>query len=298
MSKLFIVIGTLGFFFGLDACRVNETIKNEGTSSILWKISGPELAGVSYLYGTIHIMDGRVFAFGDEVSKAFDTVEQLAVEVEMDKIDRASVMQAMFMKDSTLDMLLTEDEYTQLNKAYEEITGASLETANGLKPFFISANMIQALTPKDKSIPLDMYFMQQAREKGKEVVGLETLEEQIAIVDELSYTAQAKMLVQSIDEVEDMKDQFKQLVDAYLSMNSDKVLELMEDPSLPKEFMEKLLTQRNKIMVQRLIPLVKEKSTFIAVGAAHLFGNDGIVHILKEKGYTVEPIHFEFKNID
>lgn len=296
MPKLLIVIGTLGLFFGLDACRVNETIKNEGTSSILWKITGSEVAGVSYLYGTIHIMDGRVFAYGDEVTKAFESADQLAVELELDRMDPTSTMKLMFMKDSTLDMILDEQEYAQLKKAYEELTGATLETANGMKPFFISANMIQALIPKDKAMPLDMYFIQQARKADKPVVGLETLEEQMAIIDDLSYTAQAKMLVESIDEVGEMEEQFKQLVDAYLSMNSDKVLELMDDPSLPKKFMEKLLNERNKLMVERMIPLIKEKSTFVAVGSAHLFGNEGVIKMLQDKGHTVEPIHFEFKN--
>jgi uncharacterized protein YbaP (TraB family) len=295
MSKVFFVIGTLGLFFGLDACRVNETIKSEGTSSLLWKITGTEVKGTSYLYGTIHIMDGRVFAYGDEVSKAFETVEQVAVEVEMDKLDRGAVMNAMFMKDSTLDMLLTKEEYEKLNEAYEDITGASLETANGIKPFFISANMVQALIPKDKAVPLDMYFMQTARNAGKEVIGLETFEEQMSLIDELSYTAQAKMLVESIDEVGELEAQMDKLLKAYLSMNSEKVLELMEDPSIPEEFMDKLLNERNRIMVERMIPEIKEKTTFTAVGAAHLFGDKGIVKILKDKGYTVEPINFEFK---
>jgi uncharacterized protein YbaP (TraB family) len=296
MSKLIIVIGTLGLFFGLDACRVNETIKNEGTTSILWKVTGPEVAGTSYLYGTIHIMDGRVFAYGDEVTTAFESAEQLAVEVELDKIDPASTMRMMFMKDSTLDMLLTEEEYAKLEKVYEELTGATLETAKGIKPFFLSANMIQAIIPKDRSVPLDMFFMQTARKADKTVVGLETLEEQMGLIDELSYTAQAKMLVESIDEVGELEEQMNKMVEAYLNMSSDALLELMDDPSIPKEFMEKLLNERNKIMVKRMIPLIKEKSTFVAVGAAHLFGDEGIVKMLKDKGFTVEPIHFKFKN--
>ncbi|PLX19922.1 MAG: hypothetical protein C0599_10045 [Salinivirgaceae bacterium] len=295
MSKLIIVIGTLGLFFGLDACRVNETIKNEGTSSIFWKISGPEVNGVSYLYGTIHITDGRVFEYGDTVSKAFESAEQLAVEVEMDKVNPGTVMSLMFMKDTTLDMLLTEEEYAKLEKVYEELTGASLETAKGIKLFFISANMVQAVIPKDKSVPLDLDFMQKARKEDKEVKGLETLDEQIGLIDDLSYKAQAKMLVESIDDVDELKEQMNKMVEAYLSMSSDKLLELMDDPSLPKEFMEKLLNERNKIMVERMIPEIKNKSTFVAVGAAHLFGDDGIVKMLQDRGYTVEPIHFEFK---
>ena len=137
MSKLFLIVGTLGIFLGFNACRVNETIENEGSSSILWKVSGNNLPDTSYLYGTIHLQDKRIFAFGETVQQAIDNSEQIAVEVLLDEINPATIMKVMFMQDSTLDMLLTESEYARLEQVYTEIMGAGLSTAKTMKTFFV-----------------------------------------------------------------------------------------------------------------------------------------------------------------
>lgn len=297
MSKLFLTVATLGILFTFNACRVNETIENEGSSSLLWKISGNNLTDTSYLYGTIHIQDKRIFAYGETVQRALDQSNQVAVEVLLDQINPASIMKVMFMQDSTLDMLLSEAEYNKLEEVYKEITGVGLATAKTMKPFFISANIIQQLAPRDMPVPLDLFFINEARKEDKDVIGLETLEEQIAIIDGLSYTAQAKMLVESMEDVDEIKAQFNELIEAYLSMDSKKVVELTEDPSMPAAFMEELLNKRNKIMVERMIDPIRTNSTFVAVGAAHLYGNDGIVALLKDKGYMVEPVEFLFDRV-
>ncbi len=295
MTKLVLVISTLGLFFAFDACRMNESLQQDGKSSMLWKVSGNEIKDTSYLYGTIHIQDKRVFAYGDAVEKAFRKSDKVAVEVLMDRIDPSTMMNVMFMEDTTLDMLLSEQDYERLEETYQQITGASLETANTLKPFFISANMIQSIMPRDMAMPLDMHFIKQAREADKEVVGLETLEEQIAIIDELSYTEQMDMLMESIEDVDKMKAQFSELVDAYLNMDKERVMKLMEDPSIPEDFMDNLLDKRNKLMVSRMQPLFKVSGTFVAVGAGHLFGEEGLINMLRKKGYQVEPVNFAFE---
>ncbi|ALO16458.1 TraB family protein [Salinivirga cyanobacteriivorans] len=295
MTKLVLVISTLGLFFAFDACRMNANVQEEGSSSLLWKVYGNDLKDTSYLYGTIHIQDKRVFEYGETVEKAFQKSDKVAVEVLMDRIDPSTMMDVMFMEDTTLDMLLSEKEYARLEEAYKSITGAGLETANRLKPFFISANMIQSLMPRDMAMPLDMHFIQQARKAEKTVVGLETLDEQIAIIDDLSYTRQMNMLMESIEDVDKMKDQFKELVDAYLNMDKQRVMKLMEDPSLPEDFMDNLLDKRNKLMVARMQPLFKTSGTFVAVGAAHLYGEEGLINMLRQKGYQVEPVKFAFE---
>lgn len=297
MSKIFLIVGALGIFFGFNACRVNETIEKEGSSSLLWKVSANELTDTSYLYGTIHLQDKRIFAYGEKVQQAIDNSAQVAVEILLDQINPSTIMKVMFMQDSTLDMLLSETEYLKLEEVYTEITGAGLATAKTMKPFFISANIIQKLAPSEMPLPLDLYLITEARKNDKQVIGLETFEEQIAIIDGLSYSSQAKMLVESLEDVDKLKIQFDELIEAYLTMNSQKVLELTDDPSMPAEFMEKLLNQRNKIMVDRMVSHLHAKSTFVAVGAAHLFGDQGIVSMLKNKGYTVEPVEFAFESV-
>jgi uncharacterized protein YbaP (TraB family) len=294
MKKILFVMSALGIFLSFDACRVSETAQQEGSSSLLWKISGDNLPGVSYVYGTIHIQDKRIFSYGENVRNAFKNANQVAVEVLLDEINPASAMQLMLMKDSTLDMLMSDTEYQRLAENYQKVTGADISTAATMKPFFLSANLIQAIAPGDMPVPLDLYFIQKAREQNKTVIGLETLEEQIAIIDGISYSTQAEMLLESLEDVDELKQQFNKLVDAYLSMDKDAIVKLTDDPTIPAGFMDELLNKRNKIMVERMEKAIQHAETFTAVGAAHLYGKDGIVSMLKDRGYTVEAVPVTF----
>lgn len=290
-------ISIVGFTFWLNACKQqgsNFSVSNP-KSSLLWQISGNELDIASYLYGSIHIQDKRVFSYGNTVKNIFDSADIVAVEVELDRLDPRTAFEVAMMKDTTLAQLMTVEEFKFLEVQYKELTGSSLKTAIQMKPFFISANIIQSIVNKDVEFPLDLYFIQKAREAEKHVVGLETLYEQINLIDELSYSQQAKMLLESLNDSIGVKKSFDQLLDAYLSMNDCLLLELTSDPSIPKEFMDKMLIDRNYLMANRLEPLLSEGKVFTAVGAAHLFGEEGIIEILRRKGYNVIPIPFSFE---
>jgi hypothetical protein len=146
--------------FALNACKQTQT-KNinelsKSGSSLLWRISGNGLTTESYLYGTIHIQDKRVFEFGDTVSKIFEDADIIAVEIEIDVVDYQTVVENTLMKDSVLTQLVTPEEYQLLESKYKELTGVSLKSAARVKPFFLSANIINSLINKDAPAPLDL----------------------------------------------------------------------------------------------------------------------------------------------
>ncbi len=297
MIRYIALIPLTGFVFVFNSCheiKSRPTIQKKPGNSLLWEISSDSIPYKSYLYGTIHIQDSRVFLFDSVVENAFKRADILAVEVELDLIDYGIMMNAIMMKDSTLEQLLSPEDYGLLESKYYEYTGASLRTAARVKPFFLGANIIQSLVKKDKSIPLDLHFIKEARAMDKPVVGLETFDEQIAMIDELSYTEQARMLIKSLTDTVDMPSLFNTMLNAYLAMDGDKLIVLTTDPSLPEEFMKKILVDRNHLMTERLLLLIKERAVFCAVGAAHLFGNEGIIELLRSKGFTVRGIDFNF----
>jgi hypothetical protein len=299
MTRSIIILNLVGFVFVLNACKQTGTNAQEAGrkpgNSLLWKISGNGLQSESHLYGTIHIQDKRVFEYGETVEKILHNASLIAVEVELDKVDYRTVMEATLMKDSILEQLLTPDEFELLEEKYKQFTGVSLRTAQRVKPFFLSANIIQSIVKKDSPVPLDLYFIQTGRKKDKQVVGLESLTEQIAMIDKLSYSQQAKMLLQSLTDTIDITKMFDSMIEAYLNMDGEKLMELTTDPSIPEEFMKEILNGRNHIMAERLIPLLPQGNIFCAVGAAHLFGDEGIIELLRTAGYVVEPVEFDFK---
>ena len=299
MTRTILFLNLLGFVIVLNACKqesgnVQEKTRKPG-NSLLWRISGNNLGVESFLYGTIHIQDSRVFKYGETVKSAFDSADIIAVEVELDKLDYATIIDITLMKDSTVDQILSPEEFSSLNIKYEQITGTSLKTAKRVKPFFLSANIIQAIVKKDAPAPLDLHFIKEGRIQQKEVIGLETINEQIDLIDKLSYSEQAKMLLESLADTVNIVEMFNSMVDAYLVMDGEKLIELSNDPSIPAEFMKEILVGRNYIMVERMIPLMGTKRLFTAVGAAHLFGPEGIIDLLRKKGYTVEAVEFDFE---
>jgi hypothetical protein len=110
----------------------------------------------------------------------------------------------------------------------------------------------------------------------------------------LSYSQQAKILLETLTDSIDIKESFDKLLSAYLEMDDNLIMELTSDPSLPKEFMDKIVIERNYLMTERLLSLLPKGKVFVAVGAAHLFGDEGIIYLLQKKGYNVTPVHFCF----
>lgn len=266
--------------------------------SLSWKISGNGLMEPSYLYGTMHTQDKRVFEFKEGVMQAFKTVDVYVMEVVVDLADQFKLMGLMMMKgDTTLKDLLTKGQYDSVSNYFKDSLGQSLVMMQGMLPM-LTAQLIELKDlGSEQELALDLYFSKLAEEQGKEVKGLETAEEQIKALNALSYEDQANALYEAVrgkyeGEVDHTLDQ---LLAAYLQGDLEKMLDLMKEDPLGDEeaqaiFEEHLLLKRNRVMVGRLIPMITDQSAFIAVGAAHLGGKQGIIAMLRQLGYTVEVL--------
>ncbi len=267
--------------------------------SVLWEITGKRLKEPSYLYGTIHIQDKRVFAFGDEVIEAFNSSEAYAMELLMDELDMAEVQSTMFMEDKSLSDLLSEEDYNLLDSIVKEKTGQSLFIFNKMKPFFLFTQLMQMDLAKDKADALDLYLLNKAREQGKICLGIEEFSDQINAIDAISIEDQVSMLIEGLtDTISSVEDKFEELIEAYLIGNLDKMYELTKDTALPAEFNQAFLIDRNKKMAKNIHKFIRKQRTFNAIGAAHLPGENGVIELLRKKAYTVEPIIFEWKDAE
>ncbi len=264
--------------------------------SLLWKITGKGLKKPSYLYGTIHIQDKRVFAFDDTVLNTLKSCDAYAMELNPEKIDGKELKQFMLMKKHTLKDLLTPEEYKELDNFMQEKLGQSALLYNKTKPFFIQSQLMQLSMPKDEEEALDMFFFKQAKAAGMDVYGIEKLKEQLAAVNKISLKDQAKMLMETVRDTTNQN--FEDLVKAYRNEDLKKLSELLKDTTLPGNFEEAFLIKRNKVMAKRISKLIKKQSVFNAIGAAHLPGEHGVIELLRKKGYTVEPVPFKFKEAD
>lgn len=282
----------------LTCCIALFAVTTAFSQSLMWKVSGKSLRSPSYLYGTIHIQDQRVFNFDSTVYRALASCEAFAMEVLMDELDMTQVQTSMYLpKGKTLSGLMPKEDFARLDSFCKARIGTSVIFLNTMKPMFLSSALEQAVMPTDQDMALDVFFLQQARNQGKLCFGVEDYTDQMKALDAISLDQQIDILMHVVDAPADESEKmYDSLLHAYLAFDFGEMMRLFADTSLPSEFNSVLLDKRNVVMLKKFESLAKAHTLFCAVGAAHLGGDKGLIAMLRKKGYTVDPVIFEWKN--
>jgi uncharacterized protein YbaP (TraB family) len=279
------------FFTFLVSCGVCVA-QAPTEKSLLWELTKPGQAKPSYLFGTIHLICPADFSLSDSLKSAILKTEQLALEIDMD--DPAmmmTMMKSMNMREGNeLKKLVSDSEYNKLNQFYKDSVGMGIAMFEKAKPFVLMGplfNAVLACQPQSYETSL----MELAKKQQAEVIGIEALEEQMAIFDSIPYKDQAKMIVTLIDNLPKARKEFKDLVTLYKSQNIDELYKLTMKSEFGMEGNQDImLFDRNKKWIPRIEKIVSDKPTFLAVGAAHLGGPKGVIALLRKQGYKVRPI--------
>lgn len=265
----------------------------EKYNSLFWEISGNGLTENSYLYGTMHTQDERAFQFKEGVMDAFNHAAIYAMELNMDSLDQAALLSKLIM-DSTysLKTLLTADEYAVVSDFFRDSLGQALFIFERMQPLFTTQMVALRDLEAQQTDALDIYFFKEAKKQKKQTIGLEKTMEQIDAFSAVPYELQAKGLVDAVaDYGKEGELDMDVMMDYYAEGNLDKLLEMTiedeDDEEMAKIFNDIFLVKRNYNMADRAEPYIKKGSTFIAVGAAHLPGEEGIIKLLRKKGYKV-----------
>jgi uncharacterized protein YbaP (TraB family) len=267
---------------------------------VLWRV---ERAGAapSHVFGTIHLTDPRVTALPAQVTTAFDGSRKLAIEI-VPADDMAERMQrAMILANGrSLDDVLGSELFLRFLVVAESY-GIPEAALRRLKPW---AAMTVIAVPREEQerrvsgqLALDLILEARARQRGMPVVGLEKLDEQLAIFDGFPEADQVALLRQVVDTHGEITTLSSEMVAYYLKRDIGGLLDWMarrsagDDPRLRRAFEERLLIQRNRTMRARAEPLLAEGGVFIAVGAAHLPGGKGLLSLLSGRGYRVTRVY-------
>ena len=273
-------------------CFAFLLITSFSQAQLLYQISGNGLAEASYLYGTIHMLPKDQFALSNSLKRAFDASTTLAMEVDinMSGAEKIALAQSVLLPGGkTLQDFMAEQDYQQL-KMYcmdsLEWSESKFERSSKLKPMFFSSILIQESMRNMASY--EMEFNKMAKKKRKNVMGLETIDFQLGLFDQLPMQTQIDMLKQ--DYHSDLQT-FDTLLACYLKedLNQLNILMNVETAAYP-EFNALLLVNRNKSWIEPMGIQMQKESTFFAVGAGHLGGAQGVIALLREAGYTVTAI--------
>ena len=301
MKKLFFI--TILIFF---VCTISAQKGNEKTGALLWKISGNGLEHPSYIFGTHHLFPMSFLDSIVGVKQAFASSEQMVGELIMSDMAALSVevqKAGMMPQDSTWQMLISEDDYRFVDEQLTAQLGVGLQSFGRLKPSMVS--IVYTVSFYQKVFPqvnmgeiFDIWFQQQAVERGIPVVGLETVQDQIAALFEFSSLKyQAAELVCAMKYADYMEIAAKKLNSLYRSADLKGLSEMFhehehEEVPCPVNAEQQVAINetRNKRWLEKLPAIMADKPSFIAIGCLHLGGEVGLLHGLEQLGYIVEAV--------
>jgi uncharacterized protein len=262
--------------------------------ALLYEVSGKDLKQPSYLYGTFHLVCPADLQMNDAIRKALGDARQLYLELDFDDPAlQTSMMKGMTMGDGkTLKDVMKAEDYGTLDTYLQQRLGMGLTQMGALKPVALLSFMFMSML-KCQPASYDLTFAQMAGKDGKDVLGLETLEEQMAVLEKIPLDEQIKTLLEMARKPEEAQKEIASLMTAYRAQDLPQLMKLINESKFdgePEGFKEDLLDKRNNNWIPIIEKAARDKATFFAFGAGHLGGNKGVVNLLREKGYTVKPI--------
>jgi uncharacterized protein YbaP (TraB family) len=275
--------------------RVGEATAQE--KAFLWKVHSAK--STVYILGSIHFLKKDSYPLTKVIEDAFDNTKKLVLEIDLEsatpeKAQRLTLEMGIYQDGTTLQQAVSEQTYVLAEQRAKEL-GVDLRSMNSLKPWVVALTMMSLKLQKlgfDPKLGVDRYLADRAKSRGEVTSGLETLEFQIGLMAQLSPQDQESMLREVLKEMDLLEKSTDEIVQAWRTGNLAAMQELMlagmrEYPDVQ----EKLLVARNR----RWVPLIetiiqKGESALVVVGAAHLVGKDGVIELLKARGYTLEQL--------
>lgn len=254
-----------------------SSAQNQKTG-LLWRISGNGLSGASYLYGTMHLKDKKLFSFPDSLYAAIEQTEGFAIELHPDSIVRAALDE--YDDSRYVSELLSPADFNRIKKKMEsefdrkpeKITLRELQT-------FCSQRYYRVEAENSMNTFMDTYLYSAASRLGKWTGGIEDVEDQMGLQGRQSPQSVAYEFMET-DKV--IRTRMDSMINIYLKGNADFMAFMTSGDSI--------MIKRNHKMTLRMDSMMHLRTMVFAIGAAHLTGKKGVVGLLKEKGYTVEPV--------
>ncbi|MCB1420633.1 MAG: TraB/GumN family protein [Notoacmeibacter sp.] len=293
-----------------DTARLKEIREKAAAvangSGLLWKIE-KDGAKPSWLFGTMHLTDDRVITLPTAAQDAFESAGTVVLEA-IDALDQAKASATllgrpeliMFTDGRTLSSLIPKADRAMVEKALEE-RGMPLVAVNAMKPWVVSSAIALPaceMARKKAHMPfLDMKLAQEAEASGKQLAGLETMASQLEMMNSLPAELHVAGLVDTLALGDTLDDMIETMIILYTKGETGMIWPLLEavSPNKPgaaegyAEFEQIMVTKRNHGMAENAVPFLDKGNAFIAVGALHLPGAEGLIELLRARGYKVSP---------
>ena len=263
----------------------------------LWQISGEH--NQLYLLGSVHLLREQDYPLAAPIESAYQDADVLLMELDLDDLDPAATQAlvnelAHIQDDRTLPEWLGPSVYEQASAKAAQ-AGVDLAQFANVEPWFAAVAVEQLMLSRigfDSSLGVEAHMVRKAAADGKEVLGLETMEQQLGFLDNLSITAQRSLLLQTLQEATNIDAVMGTLIGAWRSgdvdtLESETLSELAQFPELH----DALVVRRNADWTRQIIALLDDESDYlVVVGALHLVGDDSVLAMLGRRGHAAQQL--------
>jgi uncharacterized protein YbaP (TraB family) len=263
-------------------------------AQVFWSVTDAD-GGQNWLLGTVHSEDPRLLDFPPELMEALRQSDRVALELVPDGSMLARLTEAMHYEDGRLHKVLGPELYPRVVELLEQDYGMGEPAVRRMRPWAVA--MTLSLPPPQTGLFMDLALSFRASAMGKDVIALETLDEQLGFFEGMGEAGQIELVRQAVADHGQIPELFEELISVYLSGELDELEALSRaqidqlGPEVAHHFQQVGLVDRNHVMVERAMPHLREGGLIIAVGALHLPGEDGLIDLLRAQGFTVEGIY-------
>ncbi len=266
-----------------------KILAKKSKNSLLWQISGENLSGTSYIFGTMHVKDERAFSLIEPLKDVIDTCEAFATEFNLKEAESGVEPNAMDLPDNQiLTDFISEKKYQRMRKIFIKYFEFDIEVLKSAMPLIISNALSAQTLMSEREVNLDQYLWQYAESQEKITLGIETFAEQLQILHAIPLDYQFKALSDISKNISSFSKQHQKMTALYAKQD---IRQMYQSTKKSIGAARKiLLYNRNEIMAERIERMAQEQTLFTAVGAAHLAGKKGVLKLLKNAGLSVKPI--------
>lgn len=256
--------------------------------TLLWKLTGEGIAAPSYLFGTMHVQDARAFANIVAVQEKVSDCEAFAAEFHLDEAAADFDGSSMLLPNGqSLQHYIPSKKYDRLRQRLLKTTKVDLDHLQRSLPFMIVNVIGGSILKADMPVSLDEHLWNHARQAGKTLLGIETFQEQMEVLQQIPVEMQVKMLLDLGRNLSRYRQHLQHLADLYCKGDIHGLFITVKKNA--KGLRKIMLWRRNEIMAVRIAALAREHSLFAAIGAGHMVGGKGVLRLLKKQGLKVMP---------
>jgi uncharacterized protein len=285
---------TFGWLFAL--CLLGSVTARAG--SPVWAIHGDH--NTVYLAGSVHLLKAEDSSLPPGFERAYKGSKAIVMELAIDKIDPMATAQwmmenGMLKEGTTLRAEIGDERYGRVSKEAARL-GIPMEAADMLQPWVLGLQLVEMQYMQlgfDPQKGVEQQLEHKAQADGKPISGLETMDEQLGVLQGMSKSDQARFLDMTVTEMHDVEGETQSVVTAWRSGDAAKLAALLSDEyrSFPNLY-KALVTERNKRWVPQIEKLLHgNQDVFVVVGALHLVGDGGLLELMRHDGYKAEQLN-------